>query len=57
MDEPRGLKPNEDYAKQVKELTDFVNESKAYLKGNRTNKNLIYEAIYIKINILPMTLQ
>ena len=42
LGESRALKSNPDYAKQVKEVTDFVAESKAYLKGDRAEKNLIY---------------
>ena len=42
---PRGLKPNNNYAKQVGEIEVFVKESKAYLKGKRTTKNLPYEAM------------
>ena len=45
MGESRGLKPNSDYADQVKELVDFVTESKAYLKGSRAVKNLSYDAM------------
>lgn len=45
MGEPRGLKPNPDYADQVKEVTDFVAQSKAYLNGDRTSKNLVYSAM------------
>jgi imidazolonepropionase-like amidohydrolase len=45
MGESRGLKPNPDYADQVKELVDFVTESKAYLSGNRAVKNLRYSAM------------
>ena len=45
MGESRGLKPNPDYADQVKELVDFVTESKAYLNGNRQIKNLRYGAL------------
>jgi imidazolonepropionase-like amidohydrolase len=45
LGEPRGLKPNNNYAKQVGEIEVFVKESKAYLKGKRTTKNLPYEAM------------
>lgn len=45
LGEPRGLKPNSDYADQVKEVSDFVVESKAYLSGDRAVKNLLYEAM------------
>lgn len=45
MGEPRGLKPNPDYTDQVKEVTDFVAQSKAYLNGDRKIKNLLYGAM------------
>ena len=45
MGEPRGLKPNSDYSDQVKEVTDFVAQSKAYLNGDRTNKNIVFSAM------------
>ncbi len=45
MGEPRGLKPNPDYADQVKEVTDFVAQSKAYLNGDQKIKNLLYSAM------------
>lgn len=45
LGEPRGLKPNPDYDDQVKEVTDFISESKAYLKGDRAVKNLLYAAM------------
>ena len=45
LGESRALKANPDYADQVKELVDFVTESRAYLKGNRSVKNLPYEAM------------
>jgi len=44
LGEDPGLKPNKNYSKQVKELEDFLNESKAYSNGNRSTKNLPYEA-------------
>ncbi len=45
LGEPSGLKPNSDYDKQVKEVSDFVAQSKAYLNGDRTVNNLIYAAM------------
>ncbi|MFT5215771.1 MAG: imidazolonepropionase-like amidohydrolase [Glaciecola sp.] len=45
LGEPRGLKPNENYAKQVDEIVSFVKESKAYLNGKRPTNNLPYEAM------------
>ncbi|MCO4821214.1 MAG: amidohydrolase family protein [Flavobacteriaceae bacterium] len=60
LGEPRGLKPNNNYAKQVGAIENFVNESKAYLAGKRDTKNLPYDAmeglfngnqkIYIHVN-------
>ena len=45
LGESRALKANPDYADQVKELVNFVTESKAYLNGNRAVKNLRYSAM------------
>ncbi len=45
LGEPRGLKANKNYAKQVESVVAFVTESRAYLKGSRTTKNLPYEAM------------
>lgn len=45
LGEPRGLKPNDNYAKQVDELIGFVKESKAYLNGKRAQKNIPYAAM------------
>ena len=45
LGESRALKANPDYADQVKELVDFITESKAYLNGNRAVKNLRYSAM------------
>ncbi len=45
LGEPRGLKLNDDYTKQVEEVNAFVVESKAYLNGKRETKNLPYEAM------------
>jgi len=45
LGEPRGLKPNTDYADEVKEVTNIIVESKAYLNGDRTVKNLLYDAL------------
>lgn len=50
MGEDPGLKLNDKYADQVKELVDFVTESKAYLKGDRAIKNLLYDAMEGLIN-------
>jgi imidazolonepropionase-like amidohydrolase len=45
LGEPRGLKPNKNYAKQVADILSFVTESKAYLNGKRTTKNIPFEAM------------
>jgi len=45
LGEPRGLKPNNNYSKQVGDIANFVKESKAYLNGKRTTKNLPYDAM------------
>ena len=45
LGEPRGLKPNDNYPKQVDEIVSFIKESKAYLKGKRTTKNIPYDAM------------
>ncbi|MEH6537398.1 MAG: amidohydrolase family protein [Psychroserpens sp.] len=45
LGEPRGLKPNKNYSKQINDIANFVKESKAYLSGNRTTKNLPYDAM------------
>ncbi|WP_370391418.1 amidohydrolase family protein [uncultured Winogradskyella sp.] len=45
LGEDPGLKPNKDYAKEVKELTDYFNESKSYNKGNKPEVHLPFEAM------------
>ena len=45
LGEPRGLKPNRNYSKQVNDIITFVIESKAYLNGSRTNLNIPFEAL------------
>jgi hypothetical protein len=45
LGENPGLKPNKDYAKEVKELTDYFNESKSYNKGNKPEVHLPFEAL------------
>ncbi|MBV7267907.1 amidohydrolase family protein [Winogradskyella luteola] len=45
LGEDPGLKPNKDYAKQVKELTDYFNEAKSYSKGDSKERNLPFEAM------------
>jgi len=45
LGEDPGLKPNKDYAKQVKELKDYFNESKSYNKGSKDESHLPYAAL------------
>jgi imidazolonepropionase-like amidohydrolase len=45
LGEDPGLKPNKDYAKQVKELSSYMSESKAYNKGNQSVRNLPFESL------------
>ncbi len=45
LGEPRGLKANNNYAKQVESVVAFVRESKAYLNGNKPTENLPYQAM------------
>jgi imidazolonepropionase-like amidohydrolase len=45
LGEAPGLRPNSNYGKQVNDIVNFVNESKAYLKGKRATKNLPFEAM------------
>ncbi len=43
--EDPGLKANKDYVKEVEVIKSFVTESKAYLNGNKTTKNIQFEAM------------
>ncbi|WP_298520324.1 amidohydrolase family protein [uncultured Kordia sp.] len=45
LGEPRGLRPNNNYAKQVQEIQTVFNDAKSYLSGARSPKNLPYEAM------------
>ncbi|WP_111683572.1 amidohydrolase family protein [Winogradskyella tangerina] len=45
LGEDPGLKPNKNYAKQVKELNDYFNESKSYNNGSKDEPHLPYEAM------------
>lgn len=45
LGEDPGLKPNKNYAEQVKELTDYFNDAKVYNNGNKTKKHLPFEAM------------
>lgn len=43
--ENRTLEPNKDYGKQTDELITFFNNSKTYLKGKQSEKNVVFEAM------------
>lgn len=43
--ENRTLEPNKDYAKQTDELLSFFNNTKTYLKGKQSEKNVVFEAM------------
>ena len=45
LGEDPGLKPNKNYTKQVKELTDYLNESKSYNNGDKSETHLPFEAL------------
>lgn len=45
LGEEPGMKPNEDYTSDIEEISAFFKNAKAYLKGNRSPKNLPYEAM------------
>lgn len=45
LGEDPGLKPNKNYAKQVKELSNYLLESKAFAKGDMAIGNLPYKAL------------
>lgn len=45
LGEDPGLKPNKNYSKQVKELTDYFNESKSYNNGNTAEPHLPFESM------------
>ena len=45
LGESPGLRPNSNYGKQTNDIVNFINESKAYLKGKRVTKNLPFEAM------------
>lgn len=44
MGEEPGVKPNKDYSKQVEELKQFLLGAKTYTLGNKSPKNLPFEA-------------
>lgn len=43
--ETRTLEPNKDYTKQLDEIVTFFKNSKTYLKGKQTEKNVMFEAM------------
>ncbi len=45
LGEPRGMKANEKYAEEVLNLTQFFNNSKAYLAGDQKQENLPFKAM------------
>ena len=45
LGEDPGLKPNNNYSKQVNQLKDYFNESKAYNNGSKTKVHLPFEAV------------
>ncbi len=45
LGEAPGLKPNKEYSKQVNQLKDYFNESKAYNNGHKTKTHLPFEAV------------
>ncbi|MCX7547152.1 amidohydrolase family protein [Xanthomarina sp. F1114] len=45
LGEPSTLKPNKDYITQIEELTDYLEQGKAYLKGEKQTKHLPFEAL------------
>jgi len=49
LGEAPGYTPNKNYVKNIEEVKDFINEAKAYGKGNG-EKNLAYEAMQGVIN-------
>ncbi|WP_420572567.1 amidohydrolase family protein [Kordia sp.] len=45
LGEPRGLRPNKNYAKQLVQIQDTFDETINYLNGSRSPKNLPFEAM------------
>ncbi|GGW66402.1 imidazolonepropionase-like amidohydrolase [Winogradskyella epiphytica] len=45
LGEDPGLKPNKDYAKQVKELSDYFTEAKSYNNGDKKEGHLPFDAM------------
>ncbi|AXG70363.1 imidazolonepropionase [Kordia sp. SMS9] len=45
LGEPRGLRPNKDYATQVQKIQNVFDDATSYLKSSRSPKNIPYEAM------------
>jgi imidazolonepropionase-like amidohydrolase len=45
LGEPRGWKPNEDYASDLNEIRDYLRSSRAYGKSSKNSKNEGFEAM------------
>lgn len=43
--EPRVVKENKDYAKNLDKFSSYLQQAKTYLKGNKSEKNLPFEAM------------
>ncbi|WNW02269.1 amidohydrolase family protein [Tenacibaculum sp. HL-MS23] len=50
LGEEPGLKPNKDYAKNIAQITSYINNAKAYLVGDKAAKILPYEALQGVLN-------
>ncbi|WP_046757391.1 amidohydrolase family protein [Kordia jejudonensis] len=45
LGEPRGLRPNKNYAKQLQDIQDVFNNAVSYLNGTKSPKHLPFEAM------------
>jgi len=45
LGEPRGLRPNKNYTKDVQEIQTVFNDAKSYLNGSKSPKHLPFEAM------------
>ncbi|MEM6719953.1 MAG: amidohydrolase family protein [Bacteroidota bacterium] len=45
LGEPRGMRPNKNYPKQIQQIQDVFDDVKSYFNGSRSPKNLPYEAM------------
>ena len=50
LGEEPGLKPNKNYAKNIAQITSYINSAKAYLESDKTAKILPYEALQGVLN-------